>query len=76
MERKLKDGEAIDVSVCEKTAEGCYRLIGFEPDVDYCDAKTEEWIWSIGQNDEFGFIEAATDARFYQKPGWTCLWLR
>lgn len=49
MERKLKAHRAIDVSGCERTATGDYLLREFVDGVDYCDAQSEEWIWSIGK---------------------------
>lgn len=49
MQRKLERREAIDVSGCERTATGDYLLREFVDGVDYCDAKTEDWIWSIGK---------------------------
>lgn len=76
MERKIKTGEAIDISTCVRTDEGAYHLIVFTEEVDYCDAKTEEWIWSIGEHLATGQILAATDTRFYNNPLFKCLWLR
>jgi hypothetical protein len=49
MERKLRTHRAIDVSGCKRTATGDYILPEFVDDVDYCDAQSEEWIWSIGK---------------------------
>lgn len=49
MERKLQKREAIDVSKCERTSTGDYVLPLFTDDVDYCDAVTESWVWSIGE---------------------------
>jgi len=56
--------------------DGTYRLRSFTEDVDYCVRATEAWIWSIGKRLSDGAIFAATDGRFYQLPGWDCLWLR
>jgi hypothetical protein len=49
MQRKLRAREAIDVSGCRRTATGDYILKEFRYDTDYCDAKTEDWIWSVGK---------------------------
>lgn len=80
MERKLQTGECIDVSDCRRTERGDYILAGFREDIDYADAKTEEWIFSIGrvmrvypvtfEDKSTGMIEpgtylASTDARHY-----------
>ena len=43
---------------------------------DYCDAQEQCWIWSIGENVNSGQIRASTTTKFYQAPGWKCLWLR
>lgn len=75
MERKLRDGEAIDVSKCVRRADGCYELERFVGEVDYCDSEREAWIWSIGK-DAAGRYFAACDARFYQNPDFKCVWLR
>ena len=49
MERKLECGECVDVSECERTATGDYVLKQFVEDADYCDAREERWIFSIGR---------------------------
>jgi len=49
MERKLARGECVDVSSCPRTVTGDHVLDGFVEDADYCDAKREDWIWSIGK---------------------------
>lgn len=76
MAEKLRTGEAIDLSERPLTAEGFYKLDNFIQDVDYCDAKTEAWIWSIGISYASGEILAATSSVFYQNPNFECLWLR
>lgn len=80
MARKLATGQAMDLSGCERTPLGEYvipkALWLRAQDQDLCDALREAWIWSVGQSEESGRILAATDARFYQAEGWTCLWLR
>lgn len=76
MERKIKKGEAIDISKCARDASGNYILEALVEDVDYCDAESERWVWSIGQHIETGVILASLDSRFYQNPAYKCLWLR
>ncbi len=43
---------------------------------DFCDLGSGRWIWSIGQREADGRVFAAFDARFYQRAGFVCLWLR
>lgn len=77
MERKLESGEAQDVSSFERTPEGYYVVPeGTDLETDFCDSKTEEWIWSIGRNKQTGVMLAATAGVFYQSPQYECLWLR
>lgn len=78
MEEKLSDGRAIDISTCKCTPEGYYILSKFDEDedVDYCDAKNEWWIWSIGRNYATGEILASTNNIFYQNNEYKCLFLR
>ncbi|MGH7165480.1 MAG: hypothetical protein ACREIS_08165, partial [Nitrospiraceae bacterium] len=66
MERKLADGEALDVlAVGERTEDPqVFRLRTFAEDIDYCVSDTEQWIWSIGRLADGAFV-AATDPRFY-----------
>jgi hypothetical protein len=82
MQEKLADGRCLDVEKVgysvrstDGVIDGTWCLNKFQDDVDYCVASTETWIWSIGQA-ESGAIYAATDNRFYQRAGFTCLWLR
>ena len=84
MQGALERLKAIDVSQFPRVPDGdyagCYILSDgdgrrFEDDKDYCDAVTEEWIWSVGRN-EAGLILASTTPEFYQREGWECLWLR
>lgn len=49
MARKLSARKCIDVSGCRRTAAGDYILERFNDNRDYCDASTEDWIWSIGK---------------------------
>ncbi len=78
MQQKLTNGEAIDVSTCKRTPEGYYILTEFDEhgDMDYCDAKNEFWIWSIGRNYATGEILASTNNNFYQNTEYKCLFLR
>lgn len=85
MKRKLKAREAIDLNAVGSLAE-CpitgkrdvfeLKAGAFEEDVDYCDASTEAWVWSIGKEEGSGKVFAAFDGRYYQAQGFTCLWLR
>lgn len=75
MAEKLKSGESIDVSSCERRG-GFYVLSRFVEDVDYCDAQEELWIWSIGKSRTDGTILASLGVEFYQNPNYECLWLR
>ena len=76
MEEKLARAEAIDISNCPRTPEGYYILKEFVEDVDYCDAKAEHWIWSIGKHYGTGEILASTGNNFYQNTEYKCLFLR
>jgi hypothetical protein len=78
MQEKLAKGEAIDVSPCKRTPEGHYILSEFDENenMDYCDAKAEYWIWSIGKNYATGEILASTNNNFYQNNEYKCLFLR
>lgn len=76
MASKIERGEAIDLQYNKKTPEGHYILKQFEEDSDYCDAYTEEWIWSIGKRHSDGVILASTGGIFYDNPDFLCIWLR
>lgn len=76
MERKLQEGELIDVSQWPTPIVGVYALPGFIDGKDYADIKSEEWIWSIGRELETGRIFASTDTRFYDDNNFECLFLR
>lgn len=81
MERELRKGEALDVSGCKRTKDGDYILPRrMHPpklrNQDYCDAKIVEWIWSIGRSKRTGEVIASLRSKFYQRPGWECIWLR
>ena len=53
-----------------------YVLDAFAEDIDYCDAKREMWVWSIGRRKSDGVILASMDTVFYQNDAFDCLWLR
>jgi hypothetical protein len=76
MEEKLKSGDCLDVrKEGSSLGGGRFQLARFVEYVDYCDAETESWIWSIGRN-ESGTIFASTSAEFYQNEAFECLFLR
>lgn len=81
MERKLRSGKAIDVSDCPR--EGRYYVldatqagIAEAGGIDFCDARTEAWIWSIGRRHADGVVLASTGGDLYQNPAFKCIWLR
>ena len=80
MYRKITTGEAVDLS--ETSREGAYYVLTDEQvaainqEKDFCVAKTEEWIRSIGRRNSDGVVLASTDAEFYQNAAFECLWLR
>lgn len=77
MQEKLRSGECLDVrEEGEVVQPGVYRLRRFVEGVDYCDAETEEWIWSIGRRHRDGAVLASTGTMFYQDPDFECLFLR
>jgi hypothetical protein len=91
MQKKLDRHEAVDVSSCPRTKDGDFLLENFTDDVDYCDSFEEVWIWSIGRAEgdsavemrdgttqilKRGAVLASTSGKFYQAPGWECLFLR
>lgn len=77
MEKALQENEALDVrKIGEEISPGVFKLKYFEEGVDYCDARTENWIWSIGKNKTTGEIFASLDTRFYSNKEFECLWLR
>jgi hypothetical protein len=81
MREKLQRQDALDVSKCERNADGDYILpVDLQPNredpKDYCDAEAELWIHSIGKNKTTGEVVASVTGRFYQNPGWECVWLK
>lgn len=75
MQSKLRDGDAIDVSSYPRVGRH-YQVATFIDRKDYCDASTEQWIWSIGRRNSDGAIFASTTGDLYQNPNYECLWLR
>ena len=80
MQALLNSGEALDVSHCERTPEGWYKLphgLLDVTDVDLVVAPTEQWINSVGKNLATGEVFASIHGNFYPpKNGWECVWLR
>ena len=81
MERDIVTGRAIDLSQYKEASDAggsIYRLPPgvFNDNKDYCDASTEQWVWSIGKHRHSGEVLAALDSRFYQNEDYECLWLR
>lgn len=82
MARELRRGDALDVSRCKRTRDGGYVLPRRmhppkrKESKDYVDTEREAHIWSIGKNRRTGVVVASLSARYYQRPGWDCLWLR
>lgn len=77
MREKLNKGEAVDVSVYP-TYGGAFVLPAgiFKEGLDYCDAKNEKWIWSIGRRLCDGVILASYSDEFYRNNNFECIWLR
>ena len=76
MKEKIERREAIDVSRCDRTEDGHYILPHVVEGIDYCDAQSETWIWSIGRCVKTGQILASTSSEFYTNPDFECLFLR
>lgn len=76
MEEKLQKRECIDVSGRPRSEEGYFILNGFVEGLDYCDAATERWIWSIGRRLSDDAIHASYRADLYDNPKYECLFLR
>ncbi len=79
MAEKLEDGDAVDVS--DWPREGDYYIAPGIPEdyrrgLDYCVARDEVWIWSIGQRLADGVILVSRQSDLYQNPAFDCLWLR
>jgi hypothetical protein len=77
MREKLDLGECLDVNkIGHAIGNGRFVLDRYEDGVDYCDAATEQWIWSIGRRVLDGVIVAAIDTSMYLNPAYECIWLR
>ena len=77
MREKLVACRAIDVSTCRRV--GDFYLLPsplWIEGMDYCNASTEVWIWSIGRHRKTGKILASHGTNFYSHPSYECLWLR
>jgi hypothetical protein len=75
MARKLVAKRAIDIS--NRPREGDYYVLNKVIEgKDYCDADTEEWVWSIGRRLRDGVILASMKTDLYQNDRFQCLWLR
>jgi hypothetical protein len=75
MARKLMAKRAIDVSNMPRVG-NYYILDKVEDGIDYCNAKEERWIWSIGRRLADDVILASHFPDLYQNPKYECLWLR
>lgn len=77
MEKKIREGECRDISGARRHGPH-YILDRFEDGMDYCDAKLEQWVWSIGKRRSDGVILASTSQQceFYMNPDFECLFLR
>jgi len=75
MARKLAGGTAVDLSKARRVGT-FYVVENYVEGVDYCDAGSEQWIWSIGRNKATGEILASTTTMLYQNEAYECLWLR
>lgn len=79
MEEKLQNKEVISLHNCEMEGDVYILPENISPEnieSDYCNAKTEQWIWSIGKRLSDGVVLAAHDTRFYLNSIYKCLWLR
>lgn len=78
MRNKLERGECVDLSTCDRTIEGFYIVPPdvYQDDVDYCDAQTESWVWSVGRRLDNGAIHASLGSDLYQNDHYACLFLR
>ncbi len=96
MKTKLDNGDAVDLSACKRL--GRWYVLDAEQaqktnaGLDFCDRKTEAWVWSIGRVREAGelrhtangvtyvaragMVIASLSAELYQCDGVECLWLR
>lgn len=88
MERALTNGKCLDVSACDRNSDDDYILRSElrdaavaqdernRGDTDFCDAVKEVWIGSIGLCEASQVVLASVSGKFYQRPGFNCLFLR
>jgi hypothetical protein len=79
MAEKLRARQALDVGTVglrHPSRQGVWILPKIIDGMDYCDAQSESWIWSIGMDKKTGQILASTTTEFYENPDYECLWLR
>lgn len=77
MERELDAGECLDVrKVGKEVSPGKFELTDFVDGVNYADALTETWIWSIGKSYDDETIIASYGTEYYQNDKYECLFLR
>ena len=80
MAESIISGKGISLACCEVNSDGRYlvpkQLFENSKDGDFCNHKTEEWIWSIGKRRSDGVILASHGSELYQNPEFECLWLR
>ena len=75
IERKLTSGRAIGLS--RRPRKGDFYVLERVVDgMDYCNAQTEQWIWSIGRHHKTGEILASHTDEFFGHPNFECLWSR
>ena len=75
MERKLTSGQAIDLSRCPRKGD-FYVLTKVVDCMHYCNAETEQWIWSTGRHRKTGEILASHTDELFSHRNFECLWLR
>lgn len=79
MRAGILKGETINVSPYQVDGDPSLFILPewvYQDGKDYADTATESWVRSIGKDQVEGTILAATDERFYQMPGFECIWLR
>lgn len=75
MAEKLAAGVAVDISAFPR--DGAYYVLdAFRDGANYCDAKTESWVWSVGKRVRDGVVLASLEPDLYLNPEFECLWLR
>lgn len=74
-------GKALDISKYPRTPEGYYILPNktfdnHDAGMDYCDLKTEQWIWSIGLHNKTQVFHASLKADLFDNSEYSCVWMR